>query len=205
MIRFLILFFALINFSCTSTISKAWPPKDQPTCQVQLETSKGIIVIDIHSDWAPIASKRFIDLVKDNYYNGCVFYRVIKCFIAQTGINVDTNIYTKWNKSTIVDEKLKIKNYKYTVCMAKSRHPNSASTQFFINLKDNFSLLKYEYSPFGIVSSGMDVVDNLFAEYGECSPMAKGPDQKRVIKEGNKYLNEYFPNLDWIKKASIIN
>jgi peptidyl-prolyl cis-trans isomerase A (cyclophilin A) len=74
----------------------------------------------------------------------------------------------------------------------------------FINYADNSRLDTQGFSPIGEVISGMEVVDQLYADYGEGVPMGQGPDQERIEKEGNAYLEKEFPNLDYIQTARII-
>ena len=80
---------------------------------------------------------------------------------------------------------------------------NTRTTQFFINFRDNAGLDKQGFSPFGEVTSGMNVVDRLYNGYGEGAPSGKGPNQGRVQGEGNVYLDKDFPRLDFIKAATI--
>ena len=77
-------------------------------------------------------------------------------------------------------------------------------TQLFINFGDNSNLDGQGFAPFGQVVSGMKVVDSLYNGYGEGAPQGRGPDQSRVQSEGNAYLASAFPNLDYIKKATIV-
>jgi cyclophilin family peptidyl-prolyl cis-trans isomerase len=205
LLKNIIIFAVCFILACASNkTGKFWPPQNKPNYKVQLETPKGTIVIDVYSEWAPVASERFVELVKASFYNGCRFYRVVKNFMAQTGINGDPTVTVRWENKTIMDDPPKVKNYKYTVCMARSGQPNSASTQFFINLNNNFYLDKYGYAPFGVVSNGATIIDSLFSGYGECSPMGQGPNQNELMKEGNSYLNNNFSKLDWIEKVTFI-
>jgi len=89
------------------------------------------------------------------------------------------------------------------VTFAKANIPNSRSTQIFINFKDNSSLDKSGFAPFGEVTTGMDVVDKFYSGYGEGAPSGRGPEQGKVQAQGNAYLNKDFPKLDYIKKATI--
>ena len=89
------------------------------------------------------------------------------------------------------------------VTFAKTGLPNSRSTQIFINFKDNSSLDKQGFAPFGEVASGMDVVNKLYSGYGEGAPSGRGPEQQKIQSEGNAYLNKDFPKLDYIRKATI--
>ena len=82
--------------------------------------------------------------------------------------------------------------------------PNTRTTQMFINLGDNTNLDGMGFSPFGKVTSGMEVVDKLYSEYGEGPPDGHGPDQNRIQSEGKPYLEKSFPLLDTIKTAVIV-
>ncbi|MSQ82577.1 MAG: peptidylprolyl isomerase, partial [Myxococcales bacterium] len=95
-------------------------------------------------------------------------------------------------------------NARYTLTFAKKGMPNSRSVQFFINYKDNSNLDGMGFTPFGKVTEGMDIVDKLNTEYGEGQPGGNGPNQMRVQSEGNRYLKAEFPNLDYIKSATIL-
>jgi peptidyl-prolyl cis-trans isomerase A (cyclophilin A) len=82
--------------------------------------------------------------------------------------------------------------------------PNSRSTQLFINFKDNSQSLNPQgFAPLGRVIEGMDVVDDIYAGYGEMPPNGQGPDPTQIQIEGNGYLAAKFPHLDYIKKATI--
>ena len=81
--------------------------------------------------------------------------------------------------------------------------PNTRTSQVFINYGDNSALDRQNFSPFGQVSSGMNVVEALYKDYGEGAPRGQGPDQGRVQMEGNAYLAKSFPRLDFVKKATI--
>jgi peptidyl-prolyl cis-trans isomerase A (cyclophilin A) len=81
--------------------------------------------------------------------------------------------------------------------------PNTRTSQFFINFKDNSSLDQSGFAAFGEVTDGMSVVDKLYSGYGEGGPRGKGPDQGRLQAEGNAYLMKDFPKLDYVKTATI--
>jgi peptidyl-prolyl cis-trans isomerase A (cyclophilin A) len=90
------------------------------------------------------------------------------------------------------------------VTFAKTGAPNSRTTQFFINYSDgNANLDSMGFAPFGQVTSGMDVVDKLYADYGDGPPRGRGPNQGRMQEEGNAYLMRDFPQLDYVKTATI--
>ncbi|MDA1164033.1 MAG: peptidylprolyl isomerase [Planctomycetota bacterium] len=168
------------------------------TILVRLETSKGNIEIEVHPDWAPRGSARFQELVEIGFYDECRFFRVLPNFMAQVGINGDPQVHAQWGDNTIQDDPVIQSNLAGYVTFAKSGLPNSRSTQFFINFKDNSSLDSQRFSPFGKVVAGMDVALAINAEYREL------PDQNAIRQVGNKYLASQFPNLDFIKKAYVV-
>jgi peptidyl-prolyl cis-trans isomerase A (cyclophilin A) len=177
--------------------------KAPETFKARLDTSKGIVVIEVHRDWAPLGADRFYNLVKNGYYDEVRFFRVVPDFMVQFGINGSPGIQTIWGDANIKDDPSKQSNARGYVTFAKTSAPNSRSTQVFINFKDNVGLDGQGFSPFGEVVSGMDVVDKLYSGYGEGAPQGRGPDQTRTQTEGNAYLTKEFPKLDFIKKATI--
>ena len=166
------------------------------------DTSKGKFTIEVHREWAPNGADRFYNLVKNGYYDNCRFFRVLSGFMAQVGIHGDPSVSAVWRGSRIQDDPVKQSNKRGFVTFATGG-PNTRTTQIFINFKDNSSLDKQGFSAFGEVTSGMDVVDSLYADYGEGAPSGKGPSQARAQTEGNAYMTKEFPKLDYIKTATI--
>jgi peptidyl-prolyl cis-trans isomerase A (cyclophilin A) len=177
--------------------------KAPETYKVRLDTSKGPVVITVNRAWAPIGADRFYNLVKNGFYDDARFFRVLDDFMAQVGINGNPSIQSNWRSATIQDDPVKQSNKRGFVTFAKTGAPNSRSTQFFINFKDNSTLDKSGFAPFGEVSSGMETIDKLYSGYGEGAPSGRGPEQGRIQAEGNAYLTKDFPKLDFIKKATI--
>jgi peptidyl-prolyl cis-trans isomerase A (cyclophilin A) len=169
---------------------------------VNLDTSKGLVVIDVHRDWAPLGADRFYNLVKNGYFDDTRFYRVLGDFMAQVGIHGTPAIDARWMNATIKDDPVKQSNKRGFVSFATGG-ANTRTTQFFINFKDNSNLDRMGFAPFGEVVKGMDVVDKLYSGYGEGAPSGRGPSQPRIHAEGNAYLNKDFPKLDYIKTATI--
>lgn len=170
--------------------------------KARFETSKGAFVVDVTREWAPNGADRFYNLVKNGFYDGVRFFRVLDGFMAQFGINGDPKTSAAWREARIQDDPVKQSNRRGFITYAMAG-PNTRTTQLFINYGDNSSLDGQKFSPFGQVSSGMDVVDKLYSGYGEGGPRGKGPDQGRVQSEGNAYLGKDFPRLDFVKKATI--
>jgi peptidyl-prolyl cis-trans isomerase B (cyclophilin B) len=134
--------------------------------QVDLETSAGTIRVELDDEKAPETVKNFLTNVENGHYDGTVFHRVIKGFMVQGG-GFEPGMSQKPTGSTIKNEASNgLKNDKYTLAMARTSAPHSATAQFFINAADNeFLNFKSEtpqgwgYAVFGRVISGQDVVD----------------------------------------------
>jgi peptidyl-prolyl cis-trans isomerase A (cyclophilin A) len=165
---------------------------------VRLETSKGDIDIEVHPAWAPKGAQRFRELVEIGFYDECRFFRVVPNFMVQVGMNGDPALHAKWSENTINDDPVLQSNLPGYVTFAKTGLPNSRSTQFFINYKDNSQLDADRFAPFGKVVAGMDVALAIEAKYREL------PDQNAIRSAGNQYLKSQFPDLDFIKKASVV-
>jgi peptidyl-prolyl cis-trans isomerase A (cyclophilin A) len=170
--------------------------------KAKFDTSKGAFVIEVHRDWAPNGADRFYNLVKNGFFNDARFFRVIDGFMVQFGISGNPDLSAVWREARIPDDPVKESNQRGMVSFATAG-PNTRTTQVFINFGDNAGLDGQGFSPFGQVVSGMDVVDSLYKGYGEGAPRGQGPDQGRVQMEGNAYLVTDFPQLDYIKKATI--
>lgn len=183
-------------------------PRQDPAApaefKVKLETTKGDIVLKITRDWAPKGADRFHALVKAGYYDDCRFYRVLPKFIAQFGINGTPAVAAKWKALPIDDDPVKEKNTRGRLTFAKSG-PNTRTANLFLNLKDNSSALDGQgFAPIGEVVEGLDIADQLFSGYGDGAPKGKGPNQKRIYDEGNAFLEKDFKDLDYVKKAKVI-
>lgn len=165
--------------------------------QVKFETSKGDFVVRVVPGWSPEGAKRFRELVDEKFFDECRFFRVVPNFVVQFGISGNPEVARKWRDDTIRDERVVKSNQRAFVTFAKGG-PNSRTTQIFINYKDNSSLDRMGFPPFGEVIEGMDVVDKINAEYGE------EPDQGRIQEEGNAFLEKTYPRLDYIKTARLV-
>jgi peptidyl-prolyl cis-trans isomerase A (cyclophilin A) len=198
---------ALLVLAVATLIGGCFPKAAAPAqFKVVLQTTKGDVTIDVTREWSPRGADRFYSLVKDGFYDGARFFRVIRSprpFMAQFGINGDPKVTAKWADVNIPDDPVTQHNTRGMISFATSG-PNTRSTQLFINYGDNSRLDALGFSPFAVVSSGMDVVDQLYADYGEGPPDGAGPDQERIEKEGNAYLDSAFPKLDYIKAAKIL-
>jgi len=136
------------------------------TTTVELPMGMGPIVIALDGEKAPVTVKNFLNYAKDGFYNGTIFHRVMDGFMIQGG-GFTKDMGEKPTAGQIVNEAQNgLKNQRGTIAMARRADPNSASSQFFINHKDNSSQLDYPlngggYAVFGKVTQGMEVVDKI--------------------------------------------
>ena len=173
--------------------------KAPETFKAQFDTTKGKFTIEVTRSLAPGGADRFNNLVRSGYFTDIAFFRVVPGFMCQFGIHGDPNVSAKWREATIPDDAVKGSNTRGTITFATAG-PNTRTTQLFINFGNNAGLDGQGFSPFGKVSEGMDVVDKINSEYGENAPDEQG----RIQNEGNAYLKKNFPNLDYIKSATIV-
>jgi len=166
--------------------------------RVKFTTTHGDFVVEVHRDWAPLGADRFYNLVKNRFFTDNAFFRVVPNFIVQFGLPADPAVGAVWQHANIKDDPVKQSNKRATVVFATAG-PNTRTTQLFINFKDNGASLDGQgFAPFGTVTEGMDVVDGIYALYGE------RPDQGLITSQGKAYLEKNFPKLDVIKSATVI-
>ncbi len=139
--------------------------KGKPT-MVKLQTSKGDIILELNAEKAPETVKNFLEYVNSGFYNGTIFHRVINNFMIQGG-GFEPGMKQKPTRAPIKNEAANgLSNDTYTIAMARTSEPQSATAQFFINVKDNDFLnytaptsQGYGYCVFGKVVEGKEVVD----------------------------------------------
>ena len=210
--RSLALAFAVLGTACRGGERPGAAPADTGAATIEgtptvfrarFETSEGDFVIEVQREWAPLGAERFYGLVRDGYYDGVRFFRVIPGFMAQFGIHGDPRVSALWRDRRIPDDSVRQRNTRGMISFATAG-PNTRTTQVFINYRDNSRLDAMGFAPFGRVVEGMDVVDRLYGGYGEGAPDGRGPNQSRVQAEGNAYLERDFPELDHVKRAAIV-
>jgi peptidyl-prolyl cis-trans isomerase A (cyclophilin A) len=187
---------ALVLCACTASAQKPPNQKAPETFRVNLDTSRGPVVIEVTRALAPNGADRFYNLVKAKYLDGVRFFRVVPNFMAQFGLAADPAVTKTWDVP-IQDDPVKTSNVRGAVTFAQTSAPNSRSTQLFINFGNNAFLDNQRFAPFGKVVSGMENVDQIYSGDRE------NPDQGRIQAEGNAYLLKQFPRLDFIKTARI--
>jgi peptidyl-prolyl cis-trans isomerase A (cyclophilin A) len=187
----------------TSPGDSAFQRMAPDTFIAQFRTSRGDFYVQVVREWAPRGADRFYNLVRNGFYNGNRFYRVLDRFVAQWGASGDPAVNSAWARQCIPDDPVKRPNLRRAVTFAFGA-PNTRTTQVFINYGVNWRLDDSGFAPFGEVIEGMEVVDSLYSDYGDGPPRGGGPDAVRVSKEGNSYLARDFPRLDSIAQARIV-
>lgn len=178
--------------------------KSPESFRVKMDTTKGAFTIEVTRAWAPNGADRFYNLVQGGYFTEIAFFRAISGFMCQFGIHGDPTISAAWRDAKIPDDKTGAASNSEGMLTFAMAGPNTRTTQLFINLGDNARLDSMGFPPFGKVVEGMDVVKKLNTEYGEGAPGGRGPNQGKVQMMGNAYLKKDFPNLDYIKSASVV-
>ena len=171
-------------------------PVTGPDPVVKLETSMGDIVLRLDRRKAPVTTENFLQYVKSGHYNGTIFHRVIKDFMIQGG-GMTADMKEKETRAPIKNEANNgLRNVRYTIAMARTMNPHSATAQFFINTVDNPGLnfqsasgQGWGYAVFGKVIQGEDVVNKI-----------------KMVPTGRKGMHDDVPlSPVVIKKASLVN
>jgi len=141
---------------------------DEPLPKVLIETNRGNIEVTLRPDLAPATVNNFKQYVSEDFYDGTIFHRVISGFMVQGG-GFDAQLNRQSTRAPVPNEaKSTAKNLRGTIAMARTSAPDSATSQFFINLSDNGFLdagvRGAGYAVFGKVSAGMGVVDDIAAQ-----------------------------------------
>lgn len=195
---------ALACQSQGSSTSKPFPGPEQATLEapaeykVRFTTSRGAFVVRVVRDWSPNGAARFYNLVKLGFYDGSRFFRVVPGFVAQWGIHADGEpVMGRWRNAKFPDDPVKESNVRGRLSFAMAG-PGSRTTQVFVNLADNARLDAMGFAPFAEVVEGLDVVLAVSSAHGQ------RPDQAKIQREGNAYLDREFPGLDSITRAEIV-
>jgi len=168
--------------------------------KVQFDCSCGAFTVELNEEWAPLGVARFMELLDQDFFKGLRFFRVVtepRPFIVQFGINGDPEVAAQWRDNTMKDDPVKHSNVEGTLTYATAG-PDTRTTQFFINYGDNSFLDSQGFAPIGRVIEGMNTVCAICDRYGE------SPDQGRIQSHGNAYLAEHFPDMDYIKQATLL-
>jgi peptidyl-prolyl cis-trans isomerase A (cyclophilin A) len=168
--------------------------------EVKFVTTKGDFVLQVTRAWAPLGADRFYNLVKNHFYDGASFFRVVPGFVVQFGLGPNPSVNKAWANANIKDDPVTQSNTAGSITFAMAG-PNTRTTQVFINLVNNARLDSSGFAPFGKVTEGMEIVNQFYGSYGD----ATTNHQTEITNEGKAYLDKNFPKLDSIKTATIIS
>lgn len=170
------------------------------TFQAKFTTTKGDVVFDCTREWAPHGVDRFYNLVKIGFFDDVALFRVAKGFVVQWGIHGNPDVAKAWREANIEPDAPKQSNTRGMLTYAMAGSPDTRSTQLFINFGDNSSLDAQGFAPICKVSSGMEIADSFYNEYGEQLTELQG----EIQTKGNTFLREKWGKLDYIKTATIV-
>jgi len=171
--------------------------------QAKFETTQGDFIVQVTRAWAPVGADRFYNLVRNHFYDGASFFRVLPGFVVQFGLSPYPQLSRVWADANIKDDPVVQSNHRGFLTYAMAG-PNTRTTQIFINLGNNERLDGMGFAAFGAITDGMEVVDKLYSGYGEGAPDGRGPSQELIQTRGRAYLQQGFPRLDSIKTATIV-
>jgi len=173
--------------------------KAPDTYKVKFDTTRGAFTVTVTRAWAPLGADRFYNLVKHHFYDNAAFFRVVPGFVVQFGISSTPGVSAAWKHSVIKDDPVTQTNKRGAITFATAG-PSTRTTQVFINLKDNGRLDGMGFAPFGVVDgNGMNIVEMMYEGYGDSA----GPEQDQLEKQGEPYLKNGWPKLDYIKSATL--
>ncbi|OQR87717.1 cyclophilin type peptidyl-prolyl cis-trans isomerase [Achlya hypogyna] len=166
---------------------------------VLFKTQAGDFTVEVHEDWAPIGAARFKQLIEDKFFDNSAFFRYAPKWVVQWGIAADPKVNPKYGNITDDPINPKVSNLQGTMAYAMDEEANSRTTQVYVNFANNSRLDSKGFTPFAIVTSGYEVLqDKVYAGYGE------KPDQDKIYAEGEAYLHREFPLLTHITSATFV-
>jgi peptidyl-prolyl cis-trans isomerase A (cyclophilin A) len=174
------------------------------TVNVRFESTAGDFVVEVVRAWAPMGAYRFYNLVRNGFYDGNVFFRVVPGFVVQWGVSGVPEVQRAWNDENIPDDPVLASNRRGTVTFAKAEK-DTRTTQIFVNYGENTRLDELGFAPFGRVVSGMENLVLLYNGYGELPPLGNAPDFGCMLDGGSAYLERRYDKLDTIRRAVIID
>jgi len=180
-----------------------WRQSAPEVSRLRFETTKGAFVLELHRAWGPIGADRVYNLARLGYYDDTRLHRV-RADIAHFGIHGDPMVNAAWSKAELPDDPPRSTNRRGTFALAFPARPNSRTTQIYINKTDNARSDPEAFTVLGTVVEGMDVVDRLYAGYGEESGggMRQGK-QGPLLEGGNAFMDRTYPLLDRILRVTV--
>ena len=180
-----------------------WRRPAPAVSHLRFETTKGVFVLELQRDWGPLGADRVYNLARLGYYDDTRLHRV-RSDIAHFGIHGDPAVNAAWSQAQLPDDPPRSANRRGTFALAFPARPHSRTTQIYINKTDNARSDVEAFTVLGTVVEGMDVVDRLYAGYGEESGggMRQGK-QGPLLEGGNAYMDRVYPRLDRILRVVV--
>ncbi|MBT5327667.1 MAG: hypothetical protein HOL51_16270 [Gemmatimonadetes bacterium] len=166
--------------------------------RVRFATTAGAIVVAVERRLAPRAADRFFNLVRHGFFDDQRYFRVVRGRLVQFGLHSAPEVASRWYEAPIPDDPRVASNVRGTLTFATGAGADSRTTQIFINLADNADFDRQGFVPFARVVSGIEAAESINGEYGEL------PEQSRILAEGGEYLDRFFPALDRIIEARLL-
>jgi cyclophilin family peptidyl-prolyl cis-trans isomerase len=180
-----------------------WARQAPDRFRVRFATSEGNFVVEVDRTLAPLGADRLFNLVRAGFFDDSRFFRVRAGYIAQFGISGKPEVSSVWKARTLEDDPARASNKRGSIGYAMTG-PDTRTTQLYINLVDNTHLDAQGFAPLGEVVEGLEVVDRLYAGYGEgAGGGMRGGKQGRIFREGNAYLDQAFPKLSKLERATV--
>ncbi|MEQ9317624.1 MAG: peptidylprolyl isomerase [Polyangiaceae bacterium] len=175
---------------------------------VRFDTTVGSFTVKCDRSWAPHGADRFFNLVKIGYFDDVAFFRAVKGFVVQFGIHGDPAVNAAWKKTNLTPDVVHASNEEGTLTFAQAGSPaapgktaDSRTVQLFFNLTDNSRLDAMGFAPLcKVTANELDVVKRIHTGHGETA----GRDQSNIQAEGNAYLRQKYPELDYIRSARVV-
>ncbi|MEX0893511.1 MAG: peptidylprolyl isomerase [Gemmatimonadota bacterium] len=181
-----------------------WTRPAPPVSHLRFETSKGPFVLELVRAWGPLGADRFYNLVRLGFYEDTRFHRVNEGYIAQLGLSGDPAVTAAWRGHEVPDDPPLSRNARGTYAFAQMG-PDTRLTQIYVNLGENRRNDREPFTVLGTVVEDMEVLDSLYAGYGETSGSGMRQGRQGPLEEGgNAYLDREFPLLDRILRACVV-
>lgn len=183
-----------------------WRQAAPAVSHLRFETSKGVFVLELVRDWGPLGADRLYNLARLGYYDDTRIHRVRAGYIAQFGLHGDSAVNAAWKGRYLPDDPPRSQNRRGTFAFAYEGpgKPATRNTQLYVNLADNARNDAEPFTVLGTVIDGMEVLDALYAGYGEASGGGvrqglQGP----LERGGNAFMDREYPRLDRIIRVAV--
>ena len=181
-----------------------WRVPAPAVSHLRFETTKGSFTLELVRAWGPIGADRLYNLARLGYYDDTRFHRVNANYIAQFGLHGDPRVNAAWKNQQLPDDPARSANRRGTFAFAFKAAPSTRNTQVFINLADNARNDAEKFTVLGTVIDGMQVVDRLYAGYGENSGSGMRQGRQGPLETGgNAYMDGTFSLLDRIRRVTV--